>query len=667
MSRLNSRQREAVRYIDSPLLVLAGAGSGKTRVIIQKIIYLIKDCGYSSKHIAAVTFTNKAAREMKQRIREAMGEAKAAKGIKISTFHTLGLNIIKREYKHLGYKAGLSIYDAQDCLSLMKELMSKVFSGDDNASQLQHIISLWKNALVTPEQALQLANADPVKTAAAVLYEQYDRVMRAYNAVDFDDLIRLPVHLFQTQPDILDAWQNRIRYLLVDEYQDTNLTQYRLVQLLVGARGALTVVGDDDQSIYAWRGAHPENLVQLGQDFPRLKVIKLEQNYRSTGCILQAANHLIKQNPHVYEKALFSELGYGELIKVIEARDEDHEAERVVSAIMQNKFQRADSYGDYAILYRGNHQSRLFERCLREFQIPYVITGGPSFFNYTEVKDIVSYLRLIANSDDDAAFLRIINTPRREIGPTTIEKLAGYATQRQIGLVDACDELGLEQVLPPRAVQRLRHFVEWLATLSDRAQRGDLKSLIPDLLKDIDYELWLRDNASGVEAAERKLGNVQELVEWFNHMIDASDKDPELGELVSRMQLMDILDRDDKQEQQDGVHLITLHGAKGLEFPHVTIVGMEEELLPHHASIDENTIEEERRLAYVGITRAQKTLTLSYAARRKRSGELVSCEPSRFIDELPQDTLQRSGGTSDPEQRQQIGRAHLENLRGLLN
>ena len=668
MSGLNPRQRAAVKYIDGPLLVLAGAGSGKTRVIIQKIIYLIRECGYAPKNIAAVTFTNKAAREMKQRLREALGKDDS-RGLAVSTFHTLGLNIIRREHAQLGYKAAISIYDTQDCLALLKELMNKAFSGDDNVAQMQQQISMWKNALIDPQQAQQLANGDPILVAASVLFEEYDRVMQAYNAVDFDDLIRLPVRLFQQHPEVLDKWQNRIRYLLVDEYQDTNLTQYRLVQMLVGARGALTVVGDDDQSIYAWRGAHPENLAQLQQDFPRLNVIKLEQNYRSTGCILKAANQLITNNHHVFEKALWSELGFGEPIRILETRDEEHEAERVTSSILHHKFQHNTRYRDYAILYRGNHQSRLFERHLREYQIPYRITGGPSFFNYTEVKDLLAYLRLVVNPDDDAAFLRVINTPRREIGPTTVEKLARYATERGVSLVAAGDELGLEQVLPNRAVQHLRYFVEWLATLSDRALRGDVKSLLDDLIKDINYDLWLQDSSRDTAAYERKMENVQELVNWIHHLFDTQEKEPSLAELVSRLQLMDILDRDEQESDQDGVHLMTLHGAKGLEFPHVYLVGVEEDLLPHHVSIDEDGIEEERRLAYVGITRAQRSLTLSYAVRRKRGGEYSHCEPSRFIAELPEDTVRREGGgsTEDPEVRQQRGRAHLENLRGLLN
>ena len=667
MFNLNPRQSEAVRYIDGPLLVLAGAGSGKTRVITQKIVHLVQNCGLKAHNIAAVTFTNKASREMQARIAGELGP-KERKGLRVSTFHNLGLNILRREHKVLGFKPGFSIYDAQDAQALIKELMRRAFDGDDQAQDMQWQISTWKNAMVTPEQAQLEANGDPRLVAASVLFAEYNRCLRAYNAVDFDDLIGLPTRLFEEHPEVLEHWQNRIRYLLVDEYQDTNSAQYRMVQLLVGVRGALTVVGDDDQSIYAWRGAQPENLALLAKDFPALKVIKLEQNYRSSGRILKAANQLISNNPHVFEKRLWSELGFGEQLKVIQARNEDHEAEQVVSRLLAHKFQAAGRFGDYAILYRGNHQSRLFERALRESQIPYKISGGASFFSYQEVKDIMAYLRLLVNDDDDNAFVRVINTPRREIGPTTLEKLAGYATQRGVSLCAAAYEMGLETVLPERAVTRLREFVEWLAAKSDQASRGDPLTAVRELIHEIGYETWLEDTCNDPKTAERRMGNVHELVEWLARMAEQEGDDASLADLVARMTLMDILDRQEEEQRDDCVSLMTLHAAKGLEFPHVFMVGVEEQLLPHHSSLDEDNVEEERRLAYVGITRAQKTLTFSYAAKRRKQGEVMDCEPSRFLSELPEDDLAWEGGgqRGDPEERQVRGRAHLANLRDML-
>jgi len=449
-SSLNPQQQAAVKMTNNPLLVLAGAGSGKTRVITEKIAYLIGQ-GIPARHIAAVTFTNKAAREMKARA-GALLDDKKIRGLRVSTFHALGLDILRREHAALGFKSAISIFDEQDRTALLRELIKQHSSVDDSDPVDAHSwqISRWKNAFVTAQEACRLD--DPDLADSAQLYGDYTRQLKAYNAVDFDDLILLPVLLFQQQPELLEKWRNRIRYLLVDEYQDTNLTQYQLIKLLAGPLGRLTVVGDDDQSIYAWRGAHPENLVQLQQDYPRLQVIKLEQNYRSSGRILKAANQLIGNNPHLFEKRLWSDHGPGEPLRVLSHGDEITEARQIASEIVHHRFKTGSRYRDYAILYRGNHQSRLFERTLREYDIPYTLSGGTSFFAYAEVKDILAYLRLLTNPYDDAAFLRIINTPRREIGTGTLEKLGQYANRRHIGLFSACFELGLEQQLSERAV-----------------------------------------------------------------------------------------------------------------------------------------------------------------------------------------------------------------------
>ncbi len=667
VSDLNPRQRDAVRYIDGPLLVLAGAGSGKTRVITQKIAYLIQSCGISPKNIAAVTFTNKAAREMKERVGKLLA-GKEGRGLRVSTFHTLGLDIIRREGKLLGYKPSFSIFDAQDSASLLKELLRRENINEELLKELHQQVSRWKNAFVTPEQAVTLAGSDG-EMRAALLYGEYNRHLKAYNALDFDDLIMLPVLLFSQHPEVLEQWQNRIRYLLVDEYQDTNATQYQLVKLLVGARGALTVVGDDDQSIYSWRGAQPENLALLNTDFPRLEVIKLEQNYRSTGRILKAANQLIANNPHVFDKRLWSELGHGDPIRIVSCADEEDEALKVVSQMIHQHFQQRTDFRDFAILYRGNHQSRLFEKALREQRIPYQLSGGTSFFAYAEVKDLMAYLKLLINPDDDTAFLRIVNTPRRELGPATLEKLGAYAGERGISLFTASFELGLKQHLSERAHERLERFVHWLVDIGDRARRGDPVAAVHDLVREIDYETYLRDDSRDLKAAERRMQNVYELLAWLKRMTEQEEGgEPDITLLVNKICLIDMLDRNDDEGAGDSVRLMTLHAAKGLEFPHVFLVGMEEELLPHRNSIEQETIEEERRLAYVGITRAQRTLTLTVATRRRRGGELVRCEPSRFLEELPQEDLEWEGaGVELPaEERQERGRAQLANLKGML-
>jgi ATP-dependent DNA helicase Rep len=653
--------------IDAPTLVLAGAGSGKTRVITRKIAHLIDTVGLEPRHITAVTFTNKAAREMKARVGDLL-RGRDTTGLAISTFHTLGLNILRREYRSLGFKPGFTIFDDQDTETLLKELLRKG-SGDDKAiSSARWRISEWKNDMLSPEQALSRVT-DELDTRTALLYADYQRALKAYNAVDFDDLILIPVNLLKQDREVLERWQNRVRYLLVDEYQDTNLSQYELVKLLVGVRQALTVVGDDDQSIYAWRGARPENLVRLKEDFPRLEVIKLEQNYRSSGRILRCANHLIDNNPHVFEKRLWSELGPGDPLRIMSCKNEEHEAEKVVSEIMHHKFTKSSRHGDYAILYRGNHQARLFEAALRQNNIPYFLSGGTSFFSRSEVKDVMCYLRLLANPDDDAAFLRVCNTPKREIGPTTLEKLGNYATSRHISLTSACSELGLEQTLSGRPLERVREFSSWLRHFQRRAEEGNPTVTVREMLQDLRYEDWLYECASSEQVAERRWENVLELIQWLERLHQGEHGGESLAEMINHLALQDILERQDEEEGGDQVHLMTLHASKGLEFPHVFLVGMEEELLPHKTSIEEENIEEERRLAYVGITRAQKTLTISYAEKRRRYGEITACEPSRFLQELPEDDLVWEGRQSDlsNQEKRERGNAHLASMRALLD
>ncbi|EKY4214502.1 ATP-dependent DNA helicase Rep [Vibrio alginolyticus] len=668
--KLNPSQDEAVKYVSGPCLVLAGAGSGKTRVITNKIAYLVQQCGYKARNIAAVTFTNKAAREMKERVGQTLGKGES-KGLMVSTFHTLGLNIIKREYKHLGLKAGFSLFDDQDQLALLKELTEKQLDGDkDLLRQLLSCISNWKNDMLTPEQAKARAQGEQ-QQLFAFCFDMYQKQMKAYNALDFDDLILMPVLLLRNHEDVRQRWQNRIRYLLVDEYQDTNTSQYELVKLIVGERGRLTVVGDDDQSIYSWRGAKPQNLVLLGEDYPNLRLIKLEQNYRSTSRILRAANILIANNPHVYEKSLFSEIPDGEKLKVLLAKNEEHEAERVTGELIAHKFLNRTEYKDYAILYRGNHQSRLIEKSLMQNRVPYKISGGTSFFARAEIKDIMAYLRVLVNPDDDNAFLRIVNTPRREIGPVTLEKLGSYANMRGKSLFESSFEIGLEQHLTGRGLENLRRFTQWLVAIADQAERGDTVEAVRSLVRDIHYEDWLYETSASPKAAEMRMKNVSDLYSWIVADLEGDNYDQEektLKEVVQRLTLRDMMERGEEDEDSDAVQLMTLHASKGLEFPYVYLIGSEEGILPHQTSIDEDNVEEERRLMYVGITRAQRELTFTMCKERRQFGELIKPTQSRFLDELPFDDVEWEVNKKpvSAEERMAKGQAHIANIRAMF-
>ncbi|WP_062059452.1 DNA helicase Rep [Cellvibrio sp. OA-2007] len=672
MTQLNPRQKEAVLYIDGPCLVLAGAGSGKTSVITRKIAYLIEQCDMPARHIAALTFTNKAAREMKERA-SILVKGSASKGLTVSTFHNLGLNIIRREHKSLGFKPGFSIFDSEDARSLLKELMLKEGDLDnDHLDLVQHQISNWKNDLVNPARALSMAQS-PAEQTIALIYQRYNQALRAYNAVDFDDLILIPVELFQTNAEVLGRWQRKIRYLLVDEYQDTNSSQYLLVQLIVGDRGALTVVGDDDQSIYAWRGARPENMSLLKQDYPSLRVIKLEQNYRSTSRILRVANHLIANNPHEFDKALWSEMGLGDPIRVLRCKNEEAEAERVATEIITQRLQKQYKFRDFAVLYRGNHQARLLEMKLQHHQIPYKISGGSSFFAKTEIKDVMAYLRLIVNPDDDNAFLRIINTPRRQIGTSTLEALGGYASEREISLFAALDEMGLQSRIPEKNLERLQRFAHWIKQVTHNCRSEKPVDAIREMLSDIDYEGWLHQNSASSKAAEKRMENVFYLVESLQKSLDKTANDDEeqesrIEDAIAKLVLRDLMERQEEEDLSDQVQLMTLHASKGLEFPHVFMVGMEEDLLPHRNSIEDNNIEEERRLTYVGITRAQRTLSMTLAGKRKQFGEMSETTPSRFLDELPKEDVEWEGfGELSPEKNIAKGEETLSNLLNLFD
>ncbi|WP_226668493.1 DNA helicase Rep [Microbulbifer aggregans] len=677
MTKLNPRQAEAVKYIDGPCLVLAGAGSGKTSVITRKIAYLIEECGYQARNIAALTFTNKAAREMKERVGKLIvgpdgKKSKASHGLTVSTFHNLGLNILRKEYRAAGFKPGFSIFDAEDARGLIKELMLR--DGDldtDLLDRVQNQISNWKNDMLTPRKALEVAQS-PGEQAMAVAYGRYCDALKAYNSVDFDDLILIPVQLFDTDPELLQRWRKKIRYLLVDEYQDTNSSQYLLVKLLVGGRGGLTVVGDDDQSIYAWRGARPENMSQLKQDYPNLRLIKLEQNYRSTSRILKVANHLIAHNPHEFDKALWSDRGLGDEIRVLKMNNENEEAERVANEIFLQKARRGAKFMDFAVLYRGNHQARLIEMKLQENQIPYQMSGGTSFFARAEIKDVMAYLRLLVNPDDDNAFLRIINTPRRQIGTSSLEALGNYAKGREISMLRACSEIGFREHITEQGYERLDRFAHWLEGVARNCRDNSPESALREMLDDIDYAGWLSQNASSEKVAEKRMENVYWLLDSLMKTMEGTDdeleQDVRLEQAISKLILRDMLDRQEEEEATDKVSLMTLHASKGLEYPHVFMIGMEENLLPHRNSIEDDNIEEERRLTYVGITRAQKTLTMTLAGKRKMFGENQDTTPSRFLDELPQDDCVFEGfGKATPEQNQAKGEETLGSLLSMFD
>ncbi len=656
MVKLNPAQLEAVRHLEGPLLVLAGAGSGKTRVITHKIAWLVDEYGITPSHIAAITFTNKAAKEMKERVGKLLGGR--GEGLLVSTFHALGVRILRQEAAAVGLKRGFSILDAADTTALFQELAGNIDKGRLRA--LQSRISLWKNTLTDPEAALEDA-ADEIEAAAAKLYADYERTLRAYQAVDFDDLIRLPVRLFTEHDEVAQRWRSRIWHLLVDEYQDTNRGQYRLLQLLTQGRDSFTAVGDDDQSIYAWRGADSENLRLLRDDYPKLKVIKLEQNYRSTSRILHAANTLIANNPKLFEKKLWSEHGQGDAIHIQTCRDGDHEAEWVSSRLSAHRFERRTKFSDYAILYRGNHQARVIEQQLRAQRIPYVISGGQSFFDRSEIKDITCYLRLLANQDDDPAFIRAVTTPKRGIGGTTLEALGRAAGRRHQSLFSGIFAPGLDSELNVKQRTALREFGDFINRIEARAAKEPAGQVLNDLIKAIGYESWLFESLE-VREAEGKWANVCDFTEWLGRKGEEEGKT--LLELAQSVALLSMLDKN--EGEQDAVQLATLHAAKGLEFRHVFLVGVEEGLLPHRDSLEPVKLEEERRLMYVGITRAQASLTVTWCQRRKQGRQWMPREPSRFIVEMGE-AAQATPGQGNTLPDADTARAKAAGLRAMLS
>ena len=660
LSKLNSSQREAVRFLDGPLLVLAGAGSGKTRVITHKLAYLIEKCGYAPYNIAAITFTNKAANEMRERVGKLLN-GRNTKGLTVSTFHALGMQILREEAGLLGYKKQFSVFDSADTAKIISELLGAPDKLDIRIAQ--GALSKWKSSFIPPEQAISQAENE-AEQRNALLYKRYQETLRAYQAMDFDDLIRLPVDLFQSFPEALLRWQQRFRYLLIDEYQDTNDCQYQMTRLLAGSRAAITAVGDDDQAIYAWRGASTVNLQNLQKDHANLRIIKLEQNYRSSQRILTCANHLIRNNNKLFEKRLWSDHGPGDPIRVFAAKDDESEAESVIMRLLAHKFEHNTQFSDYAILYRSNHLSRTFEEKLRGQKVPYSVSGGSSFFDRAEIKDLTAYLRLIANTDDDPAFIRAVTTPKRGIGNQTLEKLAGYAATRNLSLFAAAFESAMTYQLPARQHEELLTFCNFINRMESRAGKEECATVITDLMTAIDYETWLFDSHEPRQA-ESKWVNVMDFVDWIKRKAEADGKT--LLAITQTIALINLLES--RTEESDAVSLSTLHAAKGLEFGHVFMVGVEEGILPHHQSELPDQIEEERRLMYVGITRAERSLHISYCTRRKHGKEWKVCEPSRFLQELPAGEIIFSGvlsTNSTVEVSKDAGMAKLARLKAML-
>lgn len=691
-AQLNNAQQEAVNFLQGPCLVLAGAGSGKTRVITHKIGRLIQ-AGVEPERIVAITFTNKAAVEMRERAKSLIG--RQAKGVLICTFHAMGVRMLRQDGESVGLKPQFSILDTDDVTGILKDAGGT--TDVKLARQWQWKISSWKNQGLNSMQAMASAVDDQDRLIAQIM-GRYEERLSAYQSVDFDDLVGLPHKLLRESPEVRAKWQELIQHILVDEYQDTNATQYEFLKLLAGDKQRFTAVGDDDQSIYGWRGATLENLQKLPVDYPNLKIIKLEQNYRSTSSILDAANNVIQPNPKLFPKTLFSELGKGEPVKVVESDNEEHEAERVVARIQSLRAipklsgggeVKHPEFKEFAVLYRANHQSRVLEQAFRKAQIPYRVSGGQSFFDKAEIRDLCAWLRLWVNNDDDPAFLRAITTPKRGIGHQSLQSLGQFASQYKLSLFEALFSQSLGSVISPKILGGLHEFGREINDLEFRAKHTkgneEAKIFLMEWLKSIDYEKFLFDNEDNEKVASQRWTNVLEFCEWIANRcggqiddaagVTTAQEQKTLLEVVQTVSLLSTLS--EREQDQNVVTLSTLHAAKGLEWPHVMLIGINEDILPFKPSSQEEggeltevqtfaqsqRIEEERRLMYVGITRAQYTLVVSWCKRRKKGREIVGALPSRFIAEM---SLNQEAPVIDPMEKLRALRAELA-LRASLN
>jgi ATP-dependent DNA helicase Rep len=684
---LNPAQLDAVMHIHGPALVLAGAGSGKTRVITHKIARLIES-GLDPSSVIAITFTNKAAAEMRVRTQKLIG--RAAKGVVLCTFHALGVRMLREDGSVLGLKQNYSILDTHDVFNLIKDAGGSVDSA--TAKTWQWTISAWKSAGMTSIEALACAKDEQEQHIALIMQRYEDRLL-AYQSVDFDDLITLPLKLLRDHEDVRAKWQALAGHVLIDEYQDTNVTQYELLKYLVGdpSRACFTAVGDDDQSIYGWRGATLDNLKKLPLDFPDLKVIKLEQNYRSVNSILRAANNVIALNPRLFSKKLWGELGEGDPISVVQSVHEEDEAEMVVNRIKDLRALSSAGQKDYknfAILYRANHQARIFEKALRRASMPYKVSGGQSFFERTEIRDICAWLRLLGNEDDDPAFLRAITLPKRGIGPQTLLKLAEFASQFKFGLFESLFSSSIATALPANTLDSLYEFGRYVNDVQHRfshiSGQENAKPILLEWLAEIGYEKHLYETEENEKQAQNRWTNVLDFVDWMaarcggEHDGDQITKPIKtLMEVSQAVALLSTIG--EREKEADVITLSTLHAAKGLEWPHVLLVGVCEGLLPYARKPEENggkdgedssddssgvvdasvalPIQEERRLMYVGITRAQRTLQVSWPGKRKKGRDLVDAMPSRFIEEM---ALEVERPQVDHQERLKIMREQLK-------
>ncbi|CAL4325970.1 ATP-dependent DNA helicase Rep [Buchnera aphidicola (Protaphis terricola)] len=635
---LNYIQKNAVQLINGPCLILAGAGSGKTKVIINKIIYLIKYCKYKPSNIIALTFTNKAAHEIKTRLLENLNICQI-KQIIISTFHSFGLKIIKKEIKYLELNSNFSLFDEKDQIILLKKITSDIKYDIKSLKTLLFMISLWKNQFYTPKEVQLLAKSNQEKDFA-YFYKKYTVHLQKSNILDFDDLICIPTLLFKNNKTIKDRWQKKITYLLIDEYQDTSYSQYEMIKEITNKNSNFTLVGDDDQSIYSWRGAKPQNLLLLKKDFPHLKIIKMEQNYRSYGRILKAANKLISYNSSYLKKKLFSKLKYGNKIKIIIGENEEAEAEKIAQKIIFQCTQEKIKYKNYAILYRGNYQSQILEKIFLKRNIPYNISNNTSFFSHPEIKDLLSYLRLITNHNDNYAFLRIVNTPHRKIGVTTINKIEKFSIERNISFFKAVDNPKIKTVLRNSTINKIKKFTLWVQKMTNLSISEPI-NILNIIIHDIKYKSWLKKHLKESEKIKKSIKNINTLSDWIKNLLKGSNFEEPLNllDIVTKMTLRDIINNEKKSEDLNKVQLMTLHASKGLEFSSVFIIGMSEGTFPNVKSINENNIEEERRLAYVGMTRAKKQLFLTYCQTKIQYGQKLYNIPSRFLFELPKEDL----------------------------
>lgn len=638
LNHLNPPQRQAVQHTEGPLLILAGAGSGKTRVITYRLAYLLLHKRVPAQQLLAVTFTNKAAQEMQERLRRLAG-APAQKAT-ISTFHALGVRILRQQAQHLGYRKNFVIYDQHDQLALVREIVKERaldFAGH-NAFALLGRISSAKNNAEAPDKFAQQSN--PEEMLFGDLYEHYLQRTRNCNAVDFDDILLLATHLLENHPDIRRFYQEQFRYLMVDEYQDTNSLQYRFISLLLGGHRNLCVVGDDDQAIYSWRGANPEIILQFEQHFAGARVIKLEQNYRSTQIILHAANTVIKNNLRRKAKELWSARNGGQLIKILKAENENDEAEQVMSAITTKKLLDPKiRFSDFAVLVRTNFQLRPLEEAARNANLPYQLIGGSSFYERPEIRTLIAYLKMMRNPDDELSLKRALEFPRRGVGATTLLKLHEHCQKTNRNLFRAFHDAQQLEDIRPAALHAITSFVHLIEKYRNRFRHEKLSVVAEELVKEVEYIKALEETTAEVKSREAKVINVREFIGSLKRFEQNSD-DPSLTGFLDRVSL--ISDSDYLNEKVDRAIFLTMHSAKGLEFPYVFLFGMNDGQFPSNRALESGTIEEERRLCYVAITRAQRELALSYSTKKTRYKEMLELQPSRFIQEMPAEVLETS-------------------------